>query len=109
MALFLPDLDRRFCNFELGLDAEHVCVTGINDDEYEILQESMPSDSDYDESAISTNSESASTTLPPSVEYSISSSNEDTDLDADVCTTTYQSVEKEVSSQEDYQTGLRRP
>ena len=76
----LPDLDKPFCNFELGLDAEHVCVTGIDDDQYEILQQSIPSDTEYVDD-IKTYSESESTTLPPNIEYSTSSSNEDTDLD----------------------------
>ena len=76
----LPDLNRTFCNFELGLDAEQVRVTDIPDDQMELLQNAIPSDSDIDE--ITIRSDSPSTTLPPNIEYSSSSSNDhDTDLD----------------------------
>ena len=77
----LPDLERSFVNCELGIDAEHVCVTHIHNDGLQLLHNSMQNDTDLDD--ITTNSESSSTTFPPNIEYSSSSTDDDTDGDID--------------------------
>ena len=66
--LGLPDLNRNFCNFELGIDAEHVRITDIPNDGYELLKESF--------------SQTPPTTLPPNIQHS-NSSNDDSDIDID--------------------------
>ena len=76
----LPDLNKAFCNFELGLDAEHVCVTAVNECQQKLLQLSMPSDTEC-EADIKTQFQSESATLPPTIECSVSSTNKDTNHD----------------------------
>ena len=80
--LGLPDLDKTFCNFEHGLDAENVSVSEISHDAYHLLQDALSNDNDSDH--IQSNlSESPSTTLPPNIDYPLSNNN-DTDEDIDI-------------------------
>lgn len=65
--MLLPDLDKLFCNFELGLDAEHVCVTGVEEDQYQILKQSIPSDTEYQDD-IKADHVSESTSIPPNID-----------------------------------------
>ena len=77
----LPDLNKTFCNFGLGLVAEHVCVTDALDEQFELLQQSIPSDAD---DPISSNSEMRLTTLPPNIKHSSSPTDEKSDDDLDL-------------------------
>ena len=82
----LPNLNKTFCNFELGLDAEHELATASPNEEYQAFETLLQMDDDTHPNYhdITTNSECSASDKPPSIEpdseYSDSSRDTDDDM-----------------------------
>ena len=67
----LPDLNKTFCNIEHGLDGEHVTVTDIPNDDFQLLHAAISSSNHNDDEIKSNHSviSSPPTSLPPDIEF----------------------------------------